>query len=150
MKLTRGGEYALRAVLYLAQEGETKVHMVSAVAETQEIPPRFLAKIFQILAKAGLVVSHRGVKGGFSLRRPAAEITMKDVIEAVEGPVSLNRDTTGTLHHVWKEAQDQMLQALSRVTFAELARVHQHPLGVPTAYALRPRPEASVGQPSAA
>jgi len=146
MKLTRGGEYALRAVLHLTQQGETKVQMVSSVAAAQEIPQRFLAKIFQVLTRAGIVASHRGVKGGFSLKRPADEITLKDVIEAVEGPVSLNRDAAGPLHHVWEEAQEQMLRALSRVTFAELARAHAHPLGMGAARPFRPRSEASVGE----
>src|SRR5512145_2976188 len=90
MKLTRGGEYGIRGVLYLAQQNDGKVSMLSAIAKTQDVPPRFLAKIFQALAKAGVVKSHRGAKGGFSLARPAAEITIRDVIEAVEGPVFLN------------------------------------------------------------
>ena len=90
MKLTRGGEYGIRGVLYLAQHEEGKVSMLSAIAKAQDVPPRFLAKIFQALAKAGVVRSHRGAKGGFSLARAASEVTIKDVIEAVEGPIHLN------------------------------------------------------------
>jgi Rrf2 family transcriptional regulator, iron-sulfur cluster assembly transcription factor len=131
MKLTRGGEYGIRGVLYLAQQEEGKVSMLSAIAKTQDVPPRFLAKIFQALAKAGVVRSHRGAKGGFSLAKAAQDITIKDVIEAVEGPIQLNiclvapgecnRDSLCPIHTVWEEAQEKMMMVLSRKNFAELA-----------------------------
>ena len=132
MKLTRGGEYGIRGVLYLAQQEDGKVSMLSAIAKTQDVPPRFLAKIFQALAKAGVVKSHRGAKGGFSLARPASDITVRDVIEAVEGPVLLNvclaapgecaRDTICPMHSIWSEAQDKMMAVLAKSNFAELAK----------------------------
>jgi Rrf2 family protein len=131
MKLTRGGEYGIRGVLYLARQDEGKVSMLSAIAEAQDVPPRFLAKIFQALAKAGVVKSHRGAKGGFSLARAASDVTIKDVIEAVEGPIFLNvclvapgecnREAFCPIHSVWEEAQDKMMTVLSRKNFAELA-----------------------------
>ncbi len=132
MKLTRGGEYGIRGVLYLAQQNDGKVSMLSAIAKTQDVPPRFLAKIFQALAKAGVVKSHRGAKGGFSLARPANEITIRDVIEAVEGPVLLNvcltgpgectRDEICPMHAIWSEAQEKMMSVLASSNFADLAR----------------------------
>jgi Rrf2 family transcriptional regulator, iron-sulfur cluster assembly transcription factor len=132
MKLTRGGEYGVRGVLYLAQQKEETVSMLSAIAKAQDVPPRFLAKIFQALAKTGVVKSHRGAKGGFSLARPASEITIRDVIEAVEGPILLNiclaapgecsRDTMCPIHAVWEQAQEKMMGVLSQKNFADLAR----------------------------
>ncbi len=132
MKLTRGGEYGIRGVLYLAQQNDGKVSMLSAIAKTQDVPPRFLAKIFQALAKAGVVKSHRGAKGGFSLARPANEITIRDVIEAVEGPVLLNvcltgpgectRDEICPMHAVWSEAQEKMMSVLASSNFADMAK----------------------------
>src|SRR5512142_729842 len=132
MKLTRGGEYGIRGVLYLAQQDDGKVSMLSAIAKQQDVPPRFLAKIFQALAKAGVVKSHRGAKGGFSLARPANEITIRDVIEAVEGPVLLNvcltgpgecnRDEICPMHAVWSEAQEKMMTVLASSNFADLAK----------------------------
>lgn len=132
MKLTRGGEYGVRGVLYLAQQEEGTVSMLSAIAKAQDVPPRFLAKIFQALAKAGVVKSHRGAKGGFSLAQPASEITIRDVIEAVEGPIHLNiclaapgecsRETLCPIHAVWERAQEQMMGVLSQKNFADLAR----------------------------
>ncbi len=135
MKLTRGGEYGIRGVLYLAGQDDGKISMLSAIAKAQDVPPRFLAKIFQALAKAGVVKSHRGAKGGFSLARPASEITIKDVIEAIEGPIYLNvclmgdgecsRDKICPMHEVWEEAQEKMMGVLARANFADLARAEQ-------------------------
>ncbi len=135
MKLTRGGEYGIRGVLYLAQQDNGRINMLSAIAEAQEVPPRFLAKIFQSLAKAGVVKSHRGAKGGFSLARPAVDITIKDVIEAIEGPIHLNvclvaegecsRDKICPMHSVWEEAQEKMMGVLSRANFADLAKAER-------------------------
>jgi len=135
MKLTRGGEYGIRGVLYLAKQEDGKVSMLSAIAKAQDVPPRFLAKIFQALAKAGVVRSHRGAKGGFSLARPAAEVTIKDVIEAVEGPIFLNiclaapgecdRDHVCPMHAVWEEAQQKMMEVLARTSFEEMAKAEK-------------------------
>jgi len=135
MKLTRGGEYGIRGVLYLAKQAEGKVSMLSAIAKDQEVPPRFLAKIFQALAKAGLVKSHRGAKGGFSLAKPAAEISVRDVIEAIEGPLRLNvclvaegecqRDQFCPVHSVWGRAQEQMIGVLGQANFGDLARAER-------------------------
>lgn len=135
MKLTRGGEYGIRGVLYLAQQDDGKVSMLSAIAKAQDVPPRFLAKIFQALAKAGVVKSHRGAKGGFSLARPASEITIRDVIEAIEGPIHLNvclmgqgecgRDKICPVHAIWEEAQERMMNVLGRANFADLAKAER-------------------------
>jgi Rrf2 family iron-sulfur cluster assembly transcriptional regulator len=122
MKLTRGGEYAILGVLYLAQHEEGKISVLSTIARAQEIPPLFLAKVFQALTKAGVVKSRRGVKGGFFLGRAAGEITIKEVIEAVEGPIDLNRDKISPVHAVWDEAQEKMTDVLSRTNFADLAK----------------------------
>jgi len=67
-----------------------KVCLVSEVAEAQSVPESYLAKIFQDLSRSGLVVSHRGAKGGFVLAREPNKITLRQVIEAVEGPIALS------------------------------------------------------------
>ncbi len=125
MKLTRGGEYAILGVLYLAQQEDGKVSVLSTIAKAQDIPPLFLAKVFQALTKAGIVKSHRGIKGGFTLARGASEITMKEVIEAIEGPISLNRDLLSSVHAIWNEAQERMTEVLSRSNFADLAKAER-------------------------
>lgn len=131
LELTRGSEYALRAVLYLAEQAPGEICALHAVAGAKDVPQSFLAKVFQNLVHADLVVSHRGARGGFSLARPADEITMADVIEAIDGPVSLNpciaspaycvSSAVCPVHDVWCRAQGAMMDVLATATFADLA-----------------------------
>ena len=91
MKINQATDYAFRAVFYLSLLPSGKVVEAKLIAEDENIPTRFLLKIFPLLIKAGIVESHRGTGGGYSLARSPAEITLKDVVEAVEGPVTINR-----------------------------------------------------------
>ena len=86
MQLTRESEYALHglAVLALAPPGE--VTALSRIAETEGLPASFLAKIFQKLARHGLLVAARGPGSGYALARPAESITLREILECVEGP----------------------------------------------------------------
>lgn len=130
MQLTRAGEYGVRAVIYLAARPEGKIIFVGEISESQDIPKSFASKILQILVKSGLVRSQRGVKGGFMLAKPASQITLRDVIEVVEGPIFLNqclkkkgecpRDDFCPVHPVWREAQDKLLEILGGATIAGL------------------------------
>ncbi len=125
MKLTRGGEYAILGVLYLAQQEDGKVSVLSTIAKAQDVPELFLAKVFQALTKAGVVKSHRGIRGGFTLARGASEITMKEVIEAIEGPIRFSRDSLPAVHAIWNEAQEKMTEVLARTNFADLAKAER-------------------------
>jgi Rrf2 family iron-sulfur cluster assembly transcriptional regulator len=130
LQLTRGGEYGIRAMMYLAQFSVGHVSSLRDVAGAQDIPESFLAKIFQSLVHGGLATSQRGAHGGFSLARPAAEITARQVIEAIDGPISLNacvlypnecrRSSGCTMHKAWEEAQERMMSVLGDVTLAQL------------------------------
>ena len=91
MKINQATDYAFRAVFYLSLLPSGKVVEAKLIAEDENIPTRFLLKIFPRLIQAGIVESHRGTGGGYSLARKPAEITLKDVLEAVEGPVMINR-----------------------------------------------------------
>lgn len=86
MRLTRGSDYAIRGMIYLARQPRGKICLVSQVAKAQS----YLAKIFQDLSHSGLIVSYRGAKGGFALARDPSKITLCQVIEAVEGPIALS------------------------------------------------------------
>jgi len=86
MQFTKAEDYGLHGILYLASKPEGKVLPLSEIAEAQDVPEKFLAKIFQSLSKSGIVKSHRGVKGGFSLARSADQITVKEVLESIQGP----------------------------------------------------------------
>lgn len=131
MELTRKGEYAIRGIIYLAQQPPGQVSLISEIAAAAEVPQTFLAKIFQNFAKLGLVTSSRGTGGGFVLGRPASQITLKDVVEAVEGPILPNRCLLGSacdrggpcrVHEVWREVQKQISSTLESVTIDTLAR----------------------------
>lgn len=90
MKITRAGDYALRALSYIVKADPEKTYMRSELSEICGIPDSFLGKILQSLAKSGIMVSERGKKGGFKLSKPANEITLYDIISSIEGNVMVN------------------------------------------------------------
>ncbi|MBA4372821.1 MAG: Rrf2 family transcriptional regulator [Thermodesulfovibrio sp.] len=127
MEITQETDYAVRCILYLSRyAGETPI-MIETISEEMRIPRSFLAKILQRLAKAGIVQSFRGVKGGFQLKRPPSAISLLDVVEAIEGPVAMNRctidpqrcDLSGacTVHPVWQTLQALVVDYLGKTTF---------------------------------
>jgi Rrf2 family iron-sulfur cluster assembly transcriptional regulator len=132
LQLTRGGEYGLRAMRYLARVPEGQVASLREIGREQEVPESFLAKILQTLVHAGLASSQRGARGGFCLARPSDTITVREVIEAIDGPISLNgcvlwpedcsRSERCPMHEVWVRAQGEMMSVLDGVRLSELAR----------------------------
>jgi Rrf2 family protein len=89
LRFTKRADYGLMAIHYIALHEEFGAVSAKRVAEQFHIPAELLAKILQKLAKRGLIVSHNGPKGGYVLGRPPAEITVGDVIRALEGPISI-------------------------------------------------------------
>lgn len=87
MRLTLASRYALHAVAYLARRGKGQRASVEEIAEAEGLPRHFVAKVLVRLVRAGLVATARGSTGGTWLTRPAQAITLRDVIEAVEGPL---------------------------------------------------------------
>jgi Rrf2 family transcriptional regulator, iron-sulfur cluster assembly transcription factor len=85
MIYSRSAEYAIRAFVNLAQVPEGKYAMVKNIAEQEDIPAHFLAKILQQLARKGLLRSSKGPTGGFALRVPAADVKLWDIVEALDG-----------------------------------------------------------------
>src|SRR4030042_4889601 len=132
MQITRSEEYGLKGLVFLARQPPERMALVSEISREQGIPEKFLAKIFQRLSKAGLLRSTRGAKGGFSLGRPAGSITMLEVIEAIDGPIALNRclrregecdeEELCPIYQVWSKAQQQLLEILDSTTVEDLAR----------------------------
>ncbi len=128
--ITRKTDYAIRCVLHLA-ESEKEVVMVNEIAKGREIPKSFLAKIMQELAKAGIVESFRGVKGGFKLAKKAEEISLLDIVELMEGPVAMNIcavdkrkcnfNSTCSVHPVWVEIRKDVEDRLKQWSFAKMA-----------------------------
>ncbi len=132
MQITREGDYGIRSVLYLARQPFNKVSFVNEISEEYKIPRSFLAKILQKLVKAKIVRSYRGVKGGFSLARQASEITALDVLNAIEGKLSINiclvdKKKCNFSKHcptyiLWVNVQSKIVEILKKANFEDLAR----------------------------
>jgi Rrf2 family protein len=130
MQITRQADYAVRAVLHLAQMKNGERAATSTVAKEQRIPPSFLAKIISQLSIAGLLHTSRGARGGVTLAREAKDITLLEVVEAIDGPIQLNEcvadegsclfDTNCPIRSVWCEAQDELVARLKHTDFAQL------------------------------
>lgn len=91
MNINQATDYAFRAVLFLAQQRSGEVVDAQTIAEQEVIPMRFLLKIMPSLIKAGIVMSQRGVGGGYYLAKSPRDITFLDVVEAMEGRININR-----------------------------------------------------------
>jgi Rrf2 family protein len=128
MQITKQADYALRAVMYLAKLEEGGKASTRDIAESQQIPPSFLAKIISQLSIAGLIQTSRGAHGGVSLARPGEEVSIMEVVEAIDGPMLLNECTSaphlcpfGTdcpLHKIWCETRKELHDRLSTATFS--------------------------------
>ena len=132
MRVSAKADYALRACVELAAaEGKGAVKG-ERIAQAQEVPLKFLENILGDLRHAGLVRSQRGVEGGYWLARPAAEITLADVIRAVEGPLANVRGispdalryegSAARLRDVWVALRASVRSVLEQVTLADVAR----------------------------
>ena len=130
MQITRQADYAVRAVLYLAEQNGAGRAPTSQIAREQRIPPSFLAKIVSQLSVAGMVQTSRGARGGVALVREPKDISLLEVVEAIDGPITLNECvpdsslcTFGSdcpVHGVWANAQQQLVKELSLTSFADL------------------------------
>jgi Rrf2 family protein len=128
--ITAKTDYAVRAAIQLASSSEFPVTSDS-IAKAQQIPAKFLESILSELRQAGLVKSRRGAHGGYWLSRPAAEISVADVIRAVEGPMALVRGerpeqveyhgSAEPLREVWIAVRSALRGVLSNVSLADLA-----------------------------
>ena len=142
LQISRKVEYGTRSMLYLASLPEGMTTSFREIAKKMDIPQDFLAKILKTLVASGLVRSTRGAHGGYSLARPASQISFLDVIEAVEGKVSVNvctvEDHSGchytgacSMQHLWQYGQERMLEVYRAAKLDKLAMrslIHQSPV----------------------
>jgi Rrf2 family protein len=138
MQISRRADYGVRVILDLATHCENGRASTHEIADRQNIPSPFLAKIISQLSLAGLVTTYRGAGGGVSLSRPSSEITLLHVIEALEGPVELNRcliepDRCPRSHHcpvhdIWARAQADLTALLDATAFDKLAKEERESL----------------------
>jgi Rrf2 family protein len=130
MLISKRADYGVRAMVDVASQPSGDRLIIADIAARQGIPPVFLAKIVPQLAKAGLLKTMRGVKGYVKLGQAPEDINLLQIIEAVEGPVTLNRCTfcpddcdrssTCTVYPVWVKAQEELNTTLSSVRLSDI------------------------------
>lgn len=134
IRISTRGRYAMRAMVDVARHANGAPVPRQDIADRQDISSDYVAQLFRDLAEEGLVEGVKGPGGGYLLARPAAAITARDVVEAVEGPIALaqcvepeedptcSRVDRCVTHLLWKELSEAMIQILSSVTLEELGK----------------------------
>lgn len=129
--LTQTGEYALRAMVYLARKGEQGYVGVKEIAQATDVPSNYLAKILQQLTRAGVLESQKGFGGGFRVARKLNKITLYDIVQPLErvekfqqcvlGQRMCNDQVACPLHDAWKAISGQYLGSLHDTTLQDVA-----------------------------
>jgi Rrf2 family protein len=135
-------DYALRALTYLATMSDRKVALARDIARDQQVPMRFLQKIMKDLVDKRVVRSFQGPGGGYALARRSTEITLKDVMEAVEGPIGLIECTEGDPGcgmygscpqiTAWQDLHHRFLKMLDEKRLTDLSGAYTKPISLPT------------------
>ncbi len=134
LRLTKKADYGLMALKYLAEQTDGSAHSAAYsakdIADAYHIPPHLLAKILQTLARAGLLESHAGTNGGYSLSRKATDITAFEVIRAIDGPLFITScitihgacDLAGhcTIKEPLRKVNDSIKDLLNGIRIADL------------------------------
>ena len=118
ISVTSKSRYAVVALAELARASESPMP-IGQVAERRGIPVQFLEQLFSTLRRAGILVSHRGAKGGYTLARPPEQITVIEVVQALDGKVGAEADEAGG---IWKDGVEALRDVFSRTTIADIAR----------------------------
>jgi Rrf2 family protein len=131
IRLSKKADYALLAMRHLAAHGDRASISARELAEAYDIPAELLAKVLQKLVRARLLESHQGIRGGYGLLRPAADVSVADVIQAVDGPLTVTAcsDADHSCEQyakcnirdpLWR-LKDRIVSALSATSVASLA-----------------------------
>jgi FeS assembly SUF system regulator len=129
IRITKQTDYGIVLLTHLASQPDRQVNAPELAAETQ-LPLPMVSKILKLLVREGLLMSHRGVKGGYSLTRPPGEITMAEIIAALEGPIAITEcvDVSSDCSHEqlcpvrsnWQRINAAVRGALEGITLAEM------------------------------
>jgi Rrf2 family protein len=135
ISITEKSRSAVLALTELARRGSSAPVPILEVAEARGIPLHFLEQLFAGLRRAGILQSQRGVKGGYSFRRPPAEVTILEVVETVDGRIASGAPPDGPVEgtdSVWAEARASLAELLSGLTIADMvereARIQSAPM----------------------
>jgi Rrf2 family protein len=136
MQFSVGCEYAIHGLLYLAMQPENEIVLVTDIATAQHLPASYLAKVFQLLAKAGLVKSFRGARGGYMLAQNPAQITLRQITQAIEGagplysPLSVRRECSleaiCLIREAFVRAEESLYHELEKVTLKGMTEQASH------------------------
>jgi len=131
MQITRASDYAVRVMIHLATVPAGAKAQRAELSRAADVPGHFLSKVLQQLVRSHLIRSQRGSGGGFVLAVPPSDVSLLDVVEAIEGPVRLNlcieegpsceRKTCCPAHEVWVDAQSAVVKVLAAASIASLA-----------------------------
>jgi Rrf2 family protein len=131
LRLSKKADYALLALRHMAAHTDRGAHSARELAETYDIPAELLAKVLQQLVRAGLLASHQGIHGGYGLAQPSGTISVADVIQAIDGPLTVTAcsDTDHSCDQyakcnirdpLWR-LKDRIVAALAATSVAEIA-----------------------------
>lgn len=132
MRITQESDYALRVVLYLYKYGMGKRIEAKAISSHENVPPRFLLKLLRKLAAAGIIESYKGYDGGYAITKPPESVSILDVLEAIEGPVIINKcladetmcnagkAKTCQMHKALESVQKDLVDEMSAINFCKL------------------------------
>src|ERR1700730_10587776 len=138
LRLSKKADYALMAMKHLALRGDRGSSSAREIAEQYDIPIELMAKILQRLVRRGLLASHQGTRGGYQLARVPAQISVADVIQAIDGPVTVTACLTddgacdqfakcSVRDPLWR-VRERIVAALDECTIAELASATPPPV----------------------
>ena len=129
-RLSRITDYGIVLMAHIAEQGEDSLHTARELADSTELPLPVVSKILKSLTREGLLRSHRGSKGGYSLERSAAEITVPELITALDGPIHLTecashsgacaKEASCHVREPWQRINAAVEDALSRITLEDL------------------------------
>lgn len=133
--ITSKAKYALQALIQLGRREQGSTVLIEDLAKEEGIPPKYLAQILHVLKMRGVLRSRKGRGGGYQLARPAAEITVSEILRALDGPLApvscvsqtayarcreCSNEATCGIRSVMKEVRDSIASILDRTTIAEL------------------------------
>jgi len=135
MKLSTKSEYGTRAMLDLAIHQKNEPVLMRDISERQNITFKYLGQLFLLLKNSGLIRGHRGASGGYTLTRPPDEITLLEIFESLEGPISLTECTINKMccpktencitHDIWSDTRDMISSFFKSITLKDLVNKYK-------------------------
>jgi len=141
MKISTKSEYGLRAMIDLALEFDKGHVLLRDISEKQDISFKYLGQLFLLLKNSGLIKGQRGAKGGYSLNRNPKDITLLEIFESLEGPLSLTQCDTNdsccsktkscVTHDIWKTTKEMIYDFFKGITLEKLVKMHKEKIKSP-------------------